>query len=55
MRRHKEQGEDWDEIRVRKNGGNRSGSTDSQWKRSGPVHEPVRFPPQTVPKIFKPQ
>jgi hypothetical protein len=25
---------------------NRSGSTGSRWNRSGPVHEPVRFPPQ---------
>jgi hypothetical protein len=32
--------------RVRKTGGNRSGSTGSRWNRSGPVHEPVRFPPQ---------
>jgi hypothetical protein len=34
------------ETRVRKTGGNRSGSTGSRWNRSGPVHEPVRFPPQ---------
>jgi hypothetical protein len=32
-------------VRVRKTGGNRSGSTGSRWNRSGPVHEPVRFPP----------
>jgi hypothetical protein len=32
--------------RVRKTGGNRSGSTGSRWNRSGPVHEPVRSPPQ---------
>jgi hypothetical protein len=32
-------------ARVRKTGGNRSGSTGSRWNRSGPVHEPVRFPP----------
>jgi hypothetical protein len=31
---------------VRKTGGNQSGSTGSRWNRSGPVHEPVRFPPQ---------
>jgi hypothetical protein len=35
-----------DLIRVRKTGGNRSGSTGSRWNRSGPVHEPVRFPPK---------
>jgi hypothetical protein len=29
-------------ARVRKTGGNRSGSW---WNRSGSVHEPVRFPP----------
>jgi hypothetical protein len=34
------------EARVRKTGGNRSGSTGSRWNRSGSVHEPVRFPPQ---------
>jgi hypothetical protein len=45
MRRHTEQGGDWDETRVCKTGGNRSGSTDSRWNRSGLVHEPVRFPP----------
>jgi hypothetical protein len=33
-------------TRVRKTGGNRSGSTGSRWNRSGPVHEPVRFPPK---------
>jgi hypothetical protein len=33
-------------TRVRKTGGNRFSSTDSRWNRSGPVHEPVRFPPQ---------
>jgi hypothetical protein len=33
-------------ARVRKTGGNRSGSTGSRWNRSGPVHEPVRFPPK---------
>jgi hypothetical protein len=32
--------------RVRKTGGNQSGSTSSRWNRSGPVHEPVRFPPK---------
>jgi hypothetical protein len=32
--------------RVRKTGGNRSGSTGSRWNRSSPVHEPVRFPPK---------
>jgi hypothetical protein len=40
-------------TRIRKTGGNRSGSTGSRWSRSGPVHEPVRFPPshlKTVPK-----
>jgi hypothetical protein len=42
-------------TRVRKTGGNRSSSAGSRWNRSGLVHEPVRFPPQTVTKIFEPQ
>jgi hypothetical protein len=45
----------WLACRVRKTGGNRSSSAGSRWNRSGLVHEPVRFPPQTVTKIFEPQ
>jgi hypothetical protein len=42
-------------TRIRKTGGNRSSLTGSRWNRSVPVHEPVRFPPKTVPNIFNPQ
>jgi hypothetical protein len=38
-------------ARVRKTGGNRSGSTGSWWNLVGPVHEPVRFPPQN--RVYK--
>jgi hypothetical protein len=34
-----------DNLRVRKTGG-------SRWNRSGPVHEPVRFPPQNRAYTF---
>jgi hypothetical protein len=36
-------------TRVRKTGGNRSGSTGSRWNRSGPVHEPSGSHLKTVP------
>jgi hypothetical protein len=34
-----------EQIRVHGTGGNRAGSAGSQWNRSDPLHEPVRFPP----------
>jgi hypothetical protein len=41
-------------TRVNQTVGNRTGSAGSRWNRSGPVHEPVRFPLTNRDCIFLP-